>query len=199
MHSSAHAWGQDRAAATITLPGACQAAYTRCAAHTPALAHGACCGPLLLLPHRVEGDNLSRKAGDLESSSRKLKSQVKDLEGERDKLQVRRRWGAGREQRAWRACMLGCDGSGHIQLDQLDLCQLCRPAPTTVPAVRPLSRQGVAGPLPGQCPHCQPIANPLSESLPDPIARPPIAIVSHYHCLQCQKMPTMRPPGNGWQ
>lgn len=36
----------------------------------------------------IEGGSLSRKAGDLESNNRKLRSANKDLEAERDKLQV---------------------------------------------------------------------------------------------------------------
>lgn len=39
--------------------------------------------------HRAEGDALSRKAGDLETTVRKLRSSLRDVEAERDKLTAR--------------------------------------------------------------------------------------------------------------
>ncbi len=38
---------------------------------------------------RAEGEALSRKAGDLEATCRKLRSTNKELEADRDRLQVR--------------------------------------------------------------------------------------------------------------
>jgi hypothetical protein len=57
-----------------------------CTAHSQCI--HSCNLDYVVLGCRSEGDTLSRKAGDLEATVRKLRSSVKDLETERDKLQV---------------------------------------------------------------------------------------------------------------